>query len=181
MSKKGSQLGKWAKVWTPEEDERVRRAWAAPRTYKAQMGMFPGRTHEAVKARALNLGLGPKPNKSVRSESPATTVITDYLIKSARPVTIWQIIEQTKCAERTVREILNRGRGERFYVAGYVRLGKSTLWQPKWAYGTEEDAVKPRRMTTAEASRSCRLRKRLTSGAGNPFAIAMNQIMRVAA
>jgi hypothetical protein len=181
MNKIGSQLGKWAHLWTPEEDERVRRAWAAPKTYKDQMGMFPGRTWEAVRAHAKELGLGPKPQRSIRGESPATSVVIDLMCATNRPMTVGQIVSATRVADRTVREILKKGHGTTFHVANYVRFGKSRIWQAKWSFGEGDDAAKPKPLSSSEARRNWRARQRQKVNVGNPFAVAMNQVIREAA
>lgn len=166
--------------WSPEEIEILKEIWKKPGTLKQLIGALPGRTASGAAQYGTKIGLPPRGKLSRARYSWVDDLICRQLQRGVA-LSAKQLAEAIHCNPNQAWRVLKRGHGTKFYVDSWARTDFKGPWTAKWLAGEEDDAPQPRKKTSTERRRKFDLRKRLIASSGNPFAVAMNQVMQEAA
>jgi hypothetical protein len=170
-------------LWTAEEDAILRQIWATKGSLKSRLHLLPGRSWRAALVRAATIGLkGRDPKHRADCYSWVEQEI-DRILSNGGALTVRQIADRTTASYVAVQQALRRQRSKKYHVEGWTRtrVTGTGSWWPKWAIGADEDVPKPKSKPHAQVAREWRAKKKIKEGEFNPFAIAMNQVIREAA
>ncbi|WP_175837072.1 hypothetical protein [Burkholderia anthina] len=158
------------RVWTPEEDGTIRKMYASNSSIKSRLHLLPNRSYESVKSRATKLGVaGTKPPVTDGSLSTLRTSIISLLSLGER-MTAEAIAGRLGYSLHAVRDCLHKWRGEKFYVASWVRVGLHGQ-AAEWLDGNKPDSPRPPQKDPAQSRREYKRRKKIAASAFNPWLV----------
>nr|WKF58798.1 hypothetical protein HUO10_003299 [Paraburkholderia busanensis] len=161
-------MAKNYKIWTVEEERRVREVHASDRYVKEMMHLFPGRTEKSVNDRMSFMKLGRRAHID-RNRSPFWALM-EQIFKSGAHMTTREIAGAVGCTTKHALELLKAHRkpdNRTIHILRWrrAREGDSAcVWVEVWAYGDGPDAIKPKPPTHAEHVRAQYARKKARAG-----------------
>lgn len=183
MAKRGSQVGKWANVWTPEEDAIIQVIWSSGKKPKHMAYLLPNRTPDAQSSRAQRLGYAQMykdaPKVSER-HSPLKSAILSNLKRSGK-MTGRQLSELTgNTAEGCQEGAHSLHKQGLIHIDHWVRSRPNGLWVEVWAEGDGPDAQRPKPRDRTLRDKRSKLLRRVERGTFSPFGLIVEQIAEAA-
>lgn len=170
-----------SKIWTPEENALLAELRKGMGPMKVLAAKIPGRTVTACVVHATKVGMGARHHSQYAQRLSWVDGLVADALKANPGRTTRELVEITRTSYAGCHRALTEGHGARYHISGWTRFRSTQKWTAKWSLGEGEDVPKPRRLTGAESKRRCKEFKKLKEQATNPFAVAMNQVLREAA
>lgn len=161
--------------WTPKEEKILREIWQQPRILKVGLARLPGRTYDAVRVHAKDIGLGDKLHAQKGTRSPYFNAISAE-IRNNGPRTSNELSKILSIPRRTIQGVMKDCRGAEFHVGSWKFEGCKNL-SMVWAFGPGPDAPKPAPKSSSEVCRNYDARKKIKLGKFNPFLTAAGLVV----
>lgn len=164
--------------WTESENAELRRLWAEKGSLKSHLHRLPGRSWRATLEHAKRLGLTARGGNLKNVSFSWVDVEVRKALADGRQMTVTQIHRRVRAARGTVAEVLVRGHGTAYRIAGWGRTDHGSagaLW-PVWALGSEPDIPRPATRSRNQYMRDWRAARRVKRGAINPFSTIAQQV-----
>lgn len=170
-----------SRKWTEEENLLLAELRQGMGSMKQLSAKIPGRTANACIVHATKTGMGRRHHTQYATRFSWVDVLVADALKKHPGRTVRELAEITATSYPGCHRALTDGHGKRYHISGWTRFRSTQKWTAKWSIGEGEDVPKPRRLTGAESKRRQKEFRKLKEQTSNPFAIAMNQVLREAA
>ncbi|NSX15005.1 SANT/Myb domain-containing protein [Cupriavidus taiwanensis] len=161
-------------VWTPEEDELLRRHWGDKVSTKRLAERFPTRTPAAIlKHGYVALQLGPR-HCGRESFSPVWEGVK-RLLAGGKMMTTGELATALQVTSHAVQNCMRERHGKEVHVGGYAKVAAHSTRVNRWALGGGPDAPMPQRKTKNEINREYSRRMRQDA----EYCARQNQLARL--
>jgi hypothetical protein len=167
--------------WSDEDNLRLAELRKGKGSMKELVSKFPGRSVTGLITHSTKLGLGARDHKLYATHFSWVEEMLVQVMKKHPGKTNRELSELFEASWQGIARVLAAGHGTKFHISGWTRYRANQRWIARWSLGEGEDAPKPQKLTYAECHRRAKERAKIKENAGNPFGVAIHQILKEAA
>lgn len=134
---------KMANAWTDEEIRILRREWKSGRPVKDWASKIPNRTVLAIKARAVELKLGPR--KITRIGRSVAWALMQKVLADGTPRSTLQMSKEINVSRRSLDHCTRQMHGKGLRVGDWGEQGLDGVRPRLWALGFAPDKPRPQK------------------------------------